>query len=63
VLGIVDTATADEVRRAHRRLILARHPDKETGDHDRAAELNKRATSCSMPCRSRVRRETASLLA
>lgn len=39
-LQVPTTASADEIKRAHRMLIRELHPDKATGDHERAARLN-----------------------
>lgn len=42
VLGFKDEqpATVDEIRTAHRRLLLDRHPDRPGGSHDAMAEVN-----------------------
>jgi curved DNA-binding protein CbpA len=39
-LQVAATATTDDIKRAHRALIRECHPDKVTGDHDRATRLN-----------------------
>jgi curved DNA-binding protein CbpA len=40
-LKVPDTATPEEIKRAHRTLIRELHPDKECGDHERAVALNR----------------------
>ncbi|MBI3979367.1 MAG: DnaJ domain-containing protein [Chloroflexi bacterium] len=44
LLGVPPTATAEEVRRAYRRLARKYHPDTTTEPRDRAAERFKRIT-------------------
>lgn len=39
-LQVPATATTDDIKRAHRALIREGHPDKATGDHERATRLN-----------------------
>lgn len=39
ILGVADTATADDVRAAHRRLIAGVHPDK-GGSADLTRQIN-----------------------
>ncbi len=44
ILGLSDGATDDEVKKAHRKLVVANHPDKfamGTDEHDKAEELTK----------------------
>jgi curved DNA-binding protein CbpA len=39
-LKVPDTATPEEIKRAHRALIRELHPDKEHGDHEHTVALN-----------------------
>ncbi len=44
ILGLADGASDDEVKKAHRKLVVANHPDKfpiGTEEHDKAEELTK----------------------
>jgi len=39
ILGISNTASFDEIKKAYRQLVMVHHPDKQTGSHDRFLEI------------------------
>ncbi|MBI4033855.1 molecular chaperone DnaJ [Candidatus Saccharibacteria bacterium] len=41
ILGVGKTASADELKKAYRRLAIANHPDKEGGDESKFKEVNE----------------------
>lgn len=41
VLGVANDASADEIKKAYRRLAVAHHPDKEGGDETKFKEINE----------------------
>ena len=41
ILGVSKTATADEIKRAYRKLAVKYHPDKEGGDEAKFKELGE----------------------
>jgi len=41
ILGVSKTASADEIKKAFRRLAVQHHPDKEGGNEEKFKEINE----------------------
>lgn len=41
ILGVSETATREEIRKAYKRLSMQYHPDRESGDEDRFVQITK----------------------
>ena len=41
ILGVSEEATADEIKKAFRKLAMKYHPDKEGGDKEKFQEVNE----------------------